>query len=140
MERTIDDGRSAQCVEHQYRKPLPTTTVIIVFHNEAWCTLLRTIYSVLATTPKIVLEEIILVDDMSNLTDRPELGDDLSNFVNENFPGFVRILRQSTREGLIAARLAGAAAATGVVLTFLDSHCECTVGWIEPLLERIAQN
>ena len=42
--------------------------------------------------------------------------------------------------GLIRARLLGFAAATGETVTFLDSHCEVTDGWLEPLLDRIAKN
>ena len=49
----------------------------------------------------------------------------------------VKILRMEQRSGLIRARLRGAAAARGQVITFLDAHCECTRGWLEPLLARI---
>jgi len=45
---------------------MPTTSIIIAFYNEGWTTLLRTIYSVLHTSPSALLTEIILVDDYSD--------------------------------------------------------------------------
>ena len=43
--------------------------------------------------------------------------------------GVVKYVRTKERSGLIRARTAGAKAATGDVLIFLDSHCEAAEGW-----------
>ncbi|XP_077423171.1 polypeptide N-acetylgalactosaminyltransferase 6 [Vanacampus margaritifer] len=131
-----DDTRPPECLAQKFFRcpPLPDTSVIIVFHNEAWSTLLRTVYSVLYTSPAILLKEIILVDDAST---EEYLQGQLEEFVREL--KIVRVMRQQERKGLVAARLLGTSVAQGQVLTFLDAHCECFHGWLEPLMSRIAE-
>ncbi|KAJ8314274.1 hypothetical protein KUTeg_008835, partial [Tegillarca granosa] len=82
----------------------------MTFHNEAWSVLLRSVHNHL----------------------KSPLEDYMAQFYQ------VKIVRAAKREGLIRARLLGFAEATGAVVIFLDSHIECTVGWLEPLLARIA--
>uniref|UniRef100_A0A9J8DC68 Polypeptide N-acetylgalactosaminyltransferase n=1 Tax=Cyprinus carpio carpio TaxID=630221 RepID=A0A9J8DC68_CYPCA len=136
LHRHIQDNRMHECKAKKFNiHRLPTTSVVIAFYNEAWSTLLRTIHSVLETTPAVLLKEVILVDDFS---DRGYLKSQLAQYVS-NLER-VRLIRTKKREGLVRARLIGATYATGHVLTFLDCHCECVPGWIEPLLERIAEN
>ena len=50
------------------------------------------------------------------------------------------MLRLPQREGLIRARMTGVRATTAPTITFLDSHVECNVGWLPPLLERVGAN
>ncbi|XP_063974427.1 putative polypeptide N-acetylgalactosaminyltransferase 9 isoform X2 [Diachasmimorpha longicaudata] len=136
VHRTLPDPRDAWCKEPgRYLENLPATAVIICFHNEAWSVLLRTVHSVLDRSPEHLIQEIILVDDFS---DMPHLKRQLLDYMM-NYPK-VKIIRAAKREGLIRARLLGAAAAKAPVLTYLDSHCECTEGWLEPLLDRIARD
>ena len=129
-------------------------SVIIIFTNEIWSALIRTIWSVVNRTPKRLLKEIILVDDFS---DKFELSVPLQEYVDYHFNSLVKIIRLPKREGLIRARLvgmnilliinplitkfnqlsSGARQAKGDVLLFLDSHCEATNGWLEPLMKVI---
>lgn len=67
VNRTVPDPRSNYCHMQEYTQNLPKTSVIIIFHNEAWSTLLRTVHSVLNRSPPHLIEEVILVDDFSNM-------------------------------------------------------------------------
>lgn len=137
VNRTLPDVRDPSCKNLKYPnvRQLPQTSVIICFHNEAWSVLLRTVHSIINRSPRHLIKEIILVDDFSN---KPHLGQQLEDYVKPL--RIVKIVRATKREGLIRARLLGARASTAQVLTFLDSHCECAEGWIEPLLSRIHQD
>lgn len=135
LNRTLPDVRLDGCKSKKYPpvSELPRTSIVIVFHNEAWSTLLRSVHSIINRSPVELLEEIILVDDAS---ERDFLGERLEKFV-EKLPVPVHVERMGERSGLIRARLRGASVAKGEVLTFLDAHIECTEGWLEPLLARI---
>ncbi|PKK28675.1 polypeptide N-acetylgalactosaminyltransferase 13 [Columba livia] len=65
LNRSLPDVRLEGCKTKVYPDELPNTSVVIVFHNEAWSTLLRTVYSVINRSPRRLLAEIILVDDAS---------------------------------------------------------------------------
>eukprot|EP00055_Hartaetosiga_balthica_P008073 m.28941 g.28941 ORF g.28941 m.28941 type:complete len:631 (+) comp6105_c0_seq1:24-1916(+) len=134
LHRDIHDTRHELCKSETFDvSSFPDTTVIIPFHNEARTTLLRTVWSVLDRSPPSLINEILLIDDASTMEHlKTALQDEV-----ETIPK-TRIVRLQERSGLIRAKVIGAEQAKGKVVTFLDSHCECNVGWLEPLLARIA--
>ncbi|XP_066571779.1 polypeptide N-acetylgalactosaminyltransferase 15-like isoform X2 [Amia ocellicauda] len=133
LHRRLSEVRHPLCLTQQYSTHLPTASVIICFHNEAWSTLLRTVHSVLDTVSRELLKEIILVDDLSQ---QGHLKTALSEYVAQLEA--VKLIRSNKRLGVIGGRGLGAARASGDVIVFMDSHCECHPGWLEPLLDRIA--
>ena len=104
-----------------YSSNLPTASVVIVFKNERWSPVLRTVYSVINRSPRHLLKEVILVDDQSDIGKQAnssyphpdlriveEMGQRLDDYCEAHFGELVRILRVPTRFGLIKAKNYGA--------------------------------
>lgn len=137
LNRTVPDTREEECKYWDYPTSLPTASVILVFHNEGWSTLLRTVHSVINRSPPQFLHEIVLVDDKSELE---HLHEQLENEMKKPYYRKVKIVRNEEREGLIRSRNNGAVAATGDVVVFLDAHCEVDYNWLPPLLAPIHED
>uniref|UniRef100_A0A8C5N278 Polypeptide N-acetylgalactosaminyltransferase n=1 Tax=Leptobrachium leishanense TaxID=445787 RepID=A0A8C5N278_9ANUR len=137
LDRTINDLRHDECKYWHYDENLLTSSVIIVFHNEGWSTLLRTVHSVIKRTPRRYLAEIVMIDDFSN---KDHLKGRLEEYVKQ-WNGLVKVFRNERREGLIQARSIGAQKAKlGQVLIYLDAHCEVGINWYAALIAPIARD
>lgn len=64
--RELPDIRPDYCRTVKYSANLPDTSVIMVFHNEPFTMILRSVFAVLKRTPAELLKEILLVDDCSD--------------------------------------------------------------------------
>ncbi|XP_071338252.1 polypeptide N-acetylgalactosaminyltransferase 9 isoform X1 [Trachinotus anak] len=137
LDRSIPDYRPKKCKQLTYPEDLPQISVVFIFVNEALSVILRSVHSVVNHTPAHLLKEIILVDDNS---DSVELKFNLDQYVNKRYPGLVKIVRNSKREGLIRARIHGWNAATAPVVGFFDAHVEFNAGWSEPILTRMKED
>ncbi|XP_060938108.1 polypeptide N-acetylgalactosaminyltransferase 16 [Limanda limanda] len=130
-ERAIRDTRHYRCASLNYDADLPSTSIIITFHNEARSTLLRTIKSVLMRSLASLIQEIILIDDFSSDPEDCQLLAQIPK---------VHCLRNGRREGLIRSRVRGANTASASILTFLDSHCEVNADWLQPMIQRVKED
>ena len=137
LDRTVPDTREEECRYWDYPTQLPTASVILVFHNEGWSTLLRTVHSIINRSPPQFLHEVVLVDDKSELE---HLHQQLEDEIKKPYYSKVKLVRNPEREGLIRARNNGALAATGDVVVFLDAHCEVAYNWLPPLLAPIHED
>lgn len=119
LNRTVPDTREEECKFWDYPTNLPSASVILVFHNEGWSSLLRTVNSIINRSPPQFLHQIVLVDDKSELE---HLQEPLEQEMKKPYYSKVLIVRNKEREGLIRARNNGAIAATGVVFLANKIH------------------
>lgn len=47
LDRSVPDMRDSECKYWDYPDVLPTASVVFIFHNEGWSTLLRSVHSVI---------------------------------------------------------------------------------------------
>lgn len=94
--RTLQDARNPLCqTQHVNVDELPTTSIIIIFYNEPYSVLVRTVHSVLNTVDPRLLKEIILVDDYSTI---PQLKEKLDYYIQTRLPAhLVKIIRFKSR-------------------------------------------
>lgn len=94
--RTTPDARNPLCRDLTYNlDELGTTSVVIIFFNEPYSVLLRTVHSVINTCDRKILKEVILVDDGST---NVELKDKMGYYISTRFPkGIVKVIRLKNR-------------------------------------------
>lgn len=144
MDREPADLRHDECKNYDYPEISTlvnnhvTVAVILVFHNEAFSTLMRTVHSIFNQSPPEILNEVVMIDDGSNKID---LGDKLEKYVKmERWQEKVKLFRNEDRHGLIRARCDGARKATSDILVYLDAHCEAGPNWLLPLIMPILKD
>lgn len=68
VRRRLPDYRDNWCkLPDRFPRDLPETSIVVVFYNEAWSVLVRTVHSILDRSPPGLVKEIVLVDDFSFL-------------------------------------------------------------------------
>ncbi|VDM20772.1 unnamed protein product [Wuchereria bancrofti] len=141
----IGPRRKLSPVYHELCETLPrnislTVSIVIIYHNEALSVLIRMLNSIFDHTPSNILQEIILYDDYSDY-DTMLINHVITygNYVQWPMKKIIT-KRSNERLGLIRAKVYASRVAHGDVLIFLDSHCEVTPLWIEPLLLPIQED
>ena len=66
LDRELPDYRQGTCKNASNADNLPKVSVILSLYNEPFSMVMRTIYSILKNSPPELVEEILLVDDLSD--------------------------------------------------------------------------
>uniref|UniRef100_A0A914H9W3 Glycosyltransferase 2-like domain-containing protein n=1 Tax=Globodera rostochiensis TaxID=31243 RepID=A0A914H9W3_GLORO len=139
--RKLETMAHPKCANIDYSKVHSKVSVVVIYHNEMLSVLVRMINSIFNESPAHLLTEVILYDDFteSNL----DIGASLKEYAKMskgNWESKIRFMKASERQGLIRAKVLASREAKGDVIVFLDSHCEVSPGWLEPLLAPIEEN
>lgn len=125
------EGRPEACQHRTYDlKHMPTVSVVIPYLHENYTLIERTVGSLLANTPAELLDQILLVDDAN------DEGWSYAEALQALHPK-VAVHRNTARQGLIKAKVTGAAATTSPVIVFLEPHCIANKQWLEPMLDQL---
>lgn len=103
----------------------PAVSIVIPVYNKFHLTL-QCLQSLQQHIPATIATEVIIVDNAS--TD--------SSTQLAKAPGLIYI-RNTKNEGFVGGCNAGAAAAKGEYIVFLNNDASVTEGWLEPLLETL---
>jgi len=142
LDRRYPDYRDDSCKTASFYDPmvvskLPSASVVIVFADEPFETLIRSIHSVLNRTPPNLLKEIVLVNDASS-SSWVEKNESLLEAYLQEIPK-VFLVKNAIRQGIMRSRTQGILQTTSDLFVVLDSHVEVQPGWLEPLVYRIVQ-
>ncbi|KOB76422.1 Glycosyl transferase [Operophtera brumata] len=155
-EKKLAMNRNPACARVVYDAELPSASVILIFHNEPYSVVLRTIWSVINSCrrdqPWFRKANFLDRDGrtMRLAGSRSATGSVLIFLDShcEGAPDWMRPLLhriKHRRDAVLTPVIIAIAhdtftfdrSATGSVLIFLDSHCEGAPDWMRPLLHRI---
>eukprot|EP00457_Paulinella_chromatophora_P004346 gb/GEZN01004358.1/.p1 GENE.gb/GEZN01004358.1/~~gb/GEZN01004358.1/.p1 ORF type:complete len:543 (+),score=71.73 gb/GEZN01004358.1/:56-1684(+) len=138
--REIPDPRRQECKDMAWDFPPElTTTIIMCFYNEELSILKHSVISILDKTMPSMLDEILLMDEGVNPT-QPENGPVMATKSGIEAWGIpkVRVIENRPSLGLMKCRMRGSEETSSPSFVVLDSHIECNVGWLEPLLQALS--
>lgn len=124
--------RHRLCVGRRYDfAALPRVSVVIPYLNETLYHIRGTVLSMLAQDAMELVDEILFVDDGNSA--EWQFHDQITALHPK-----VRVHRNEERQGLVKAKVTGAALTKSPVIIFMEPHCIVQRQWFEPLLSRLA--